>query len=473
MKLLPFPRPGGDKTLLIEGVEVALLRKGKGTSGAKVGAPVPATLEFYAQPLPEIRGTAQSPEKFATLEGTLELRGASRKPVFINGPDAEALPNRIQYVEALKPEVRPENRLRPRRISIQLKFDDGSFEGMLDTQQSNSHLVLPELPEGCLFVEVDTKILVNGAVEAEVEVSDRLDAVLFGPVGPLVPPTSVGFQLQDAAGRPPKVPIQFTISDPEATEHQGQTNAQGQGFVDGVTPGLSHLTLKDLAPADWGAEVKAGAAATDRTVGELEDVPAIALKEGFRSPLSIYDFEENADFRTTRPNLNQLAQDDQLKLPPKEAEPFPLQSGQLKQLTLASRPVERLTLRIKTDEQFRYELVIGSQRFVGDNQGGNTIDQEVPVGATQGTLQLMIGERAPFRQLNWDLQLAALEPAATDRGVQARLANLGFDPGGVDGNFGKNSKAALARFQRLNGFEPTGELDDASRAELEKQHDQA
>ena len=41
------------------------------------------------------------PEKFASIEGTLELRGPLRQPVFANGPDAEGLPNTFKVAVAV------------------------------------------------------------------------------------------------------------------------------------------------------------------------------------------------------------------------------------------------------------------------------------------------------------------------------------------------------------------------------------
>ncbi len=49
--------------------------------------------------------------------------------------------------------------------------------------------------------------------------------------------------------------------------------------------------------------------------------------------------------------------------------------------------------------------------------------------------------------------------------------NLGFDPKGVDGKAGKNTKAATTAFQTFAGIEPSGELDEATVTELEQRHD--
>src|SRR6186713_652396 len=162
MKLLPFPRPEPGTTHQVEGVRLALLRKGQGTTAAKPDEKVPATLEFFCLAMSSVDSTQGTPEKFATLQGTLELKGTDKQPLFANGPDAEGLPGTFQYVKPLKAEVRTQDRLRPRRISLRVEFDELSFVGMDDVNFSNRFIVLPELPQGTLFVEIDTKLVVAG-----------------------------------------------------------------------------------------------------------------------------------------------------------------------------------------------------------------------------------------------------------------------------------------------------------------------
>jgi hypothetical protein len=50
--------------------------------------------------------------------------------------------------------------------------------------------------------------------------------------------------------------------------------------------------------------------------------------------------------------------------------------------------------------------------------------------------------------------------------VQARLRALGFDAGPINGDFGSKTQAALAQFQLANGVAVSGQLDDATLAEL-------
>jgi hypothetical protein len=55
------------------------------------------------------------------------------------------------------------------------------------------------------------------------------------------------------------------------------------------------------------------------------------------------------------------------------------------------------------------------------------------------------------------------------RAAQLLLTYRGFNPGPVDGWFGKKTKGALAEFQQAKGLPATGELDDATFSALESE----
>lgn len=57
--------------------------------------------------------------------------------------------------------------------------------------------------------------------------------------------------------------------------------------------------------------------------------------------------------------------------------------------------------------------------------------------------------------------------------VQRRLALAGFDPRGLDGTFGQNTRSALAGFQEAWGYPATGYLEDAVYAELNERTEAA
>jgi N-acetylmuramoyl-L-alanine amidase len=343
---------------------------------------------------------------------------------------------------------------------------------MLDVKGANSHLILPEEPEGVLYLELDTHLTAAGQPESELGESDRLDVLLKGVLGNPVPPTSIGLKLFSEDGTTPS-DIRFELNDVDGNLHQGVVDERGEAFVDGLTPGRCTVVLKDLAPSEWGAEPKAGGTSAAYTSKGEEDLPLIAVKNGYQSWRTLFDAKENAALREARPSPDHLAKDDGIQLPPKESEPVPVETGQVHMFRVETRPVEMLRLRIDSDTSFVYELTVAGSTVEGEGEPGDIIEHQVPPDATDADLLIYDQGADPKSGDKYKLKLGALEPVSTDRGVQARLTNLGFDTQGVDGNIGDKTKDAIEQFQLANGLEATREADEPTRARIEEKHDRA
>jgi len=80
-----------------------------------------------------------------------------------------------------------------------------------------------------------------------------------------------------------------------------------------------------------------------------------------------------------------------------------------------------------------------------------------------------------FAKNQYDARLASafqkfstgLLPDLTVRGAQVYLLYLGFQPGPVDGMLGRMTRSALAQFQQADNLPATGELDEATVAQLQ------
>ena len=64
------------------------------------------------------------------------------------------------------------------------------------------------------------------------------------------------------------------------------------------------------------------------------------------------------------------------------------------------------------------------------------------------------------------LDLGYLDPADEITGVQARLNNLGFRSGEVNGVFGPSTEVALKDFHMKHGLSQSGKIDEATKNKL-------
>ena len=116
----------------------------------------------------------------------------------------------------------------------------------------------------------------------------------------------------------------------------------------------------------------------------------------------------------------------------------------------------------------RFELIVGGKTITGTLDATGTLEQAVPIRTTSATLKVWKAD-ATFEV--WELRIGYMDPISELTGIQARLANLGFFSGSVDGVLNDDTTAAIKAFQARVGVEPTGAVDDALRAKLASYYD--
>ncbi len=98
------------------------------------------------------------------------------------------------------------------------------------------------------------------------------------------------------------------------------------------------------------------------------------------------------------------------------------------------------------------------------------IEHDIPVNSEGGDLEV--------EGCHWPLRIGYLnpvdEPTGDTRvsGAQARLNNLGYGAGAVDGTMNDQTRDAVKAFQseKWPDRTPTGDLDDETCKELKKRH---
>ncbi|SEQ75916.1 peptidoglycan-binding protein [Thalassovita taeanensis] len=111
-------------------------------------------------------------------------------------------------------------------------------------------------------------------------------------------------------------------------------------------------------------------------------------------------------------------------------------------------------------------------RDIGSAEAIETYLTRYPSGRFAGEAQRMLAElrEAPLRRAEETEAALALSRDAR-REIQRNLSLLGFDPRGIDGVFGRGSRAAIAAFQRAGGEQETGFLTTDQIRRLQREAD--
>jgi N-acetylmuramoyl-L-alanine amidase len=211
--------------------------------------------------------------------------------------------------------------------------------------------------------------------------------------------------------------------------------------------------------------------AKTHVVVQGETLSAIARKYGVASWRAIYEHADNADFRAKRPNPNIIYPGDELFVPGAEEEE-PYRTGA--RYTFQAQ-TQRLQLRM---QDFGGDALAGKKyqlSFNGETREGTTaddgaIDEKITSSTTKAELLVFLDDEPDGAKLNWKLDIDHLDPIAELSGIQARLNNLCFDSGPVDGIMGPLTKSGVKAFQERYELVVDGIPDRNTKAKLEEIH---
>jgi len=211
-------------------------------------------------------------------------------------------------------------------------------------------------------------------------------------------------------------------------------------------------------------------------VRQGECLSSIARKYGFGHYQAIYDHPRNARLKQKRPNPNILYPGDEVFIPEKERKAQPCTTEQRHKFqVLKEQVLLRIVLQNDQGQAYankKYRLRVADTTFDGTTDSEGLVTQRVPSDGDDGELTLWLSEKqAESSVCTFALQIGHLDPVEEAHGVQARLNNLGFDCGEVDGIIGPRTEAAIRAFQKRNQMPMTGAADSATRKKLRQLHD--
>ncbi|APR80248.1 Hypothetical protein A7982_05595 [Minicystis rosea] len=192
---------------------------------------------------------------------------------------------------------------------------------------------------------------------------------------------------------------------------------------------------------------------------------------------ALWDHPKNADLKARRGDPFTLAPGDVVHIPDPEPARFTRATGATYRFRV-KRDAAKLSLQLLDHEgmprkDVPYEIEIEGQKIPGEHRtnGEGRLQHDIATTARRGRLRVLPAGRAAEE---YDLMVGALDPieevSGKLRGVQGRLASLGFYDGPLDDTMNDDTIYALQSFQASRGLLPTGELSDETRNELTMAH---
>lgn len=196
---------------------------------------------------------------------------------------------------------------------------------------------------------------------------------------------------------------------------------------------------------------------------------SIATDNGFYWE-TLWDHPRNAKLRQKREDPFQLVEGDQVFVPDIQERPLRGSTGNRHTVRIKGIPAS-VQVQVFGDghepmSDQPFVLEVGGKKIEGRTTGDGVVQAFVPHGEKTAKLTVGEGEHA----VKLDLAIGHLDPPGETKGVQGRLANLGFYSGEIDGKESDDLARAITAFQLHAGLEPTGALDEKTRAALEDQH---
>lgn len=212
----------------------------------------------------------------------------------------------------------------------------------------------------------------------------------------------------------------------------------------------------------------------DHIVRQGECLASLARRYGFADWRVIYDAPENAAFRQKRPDPNVILPGDTLFIPERRAKAVDSPDAQAHRFRSKGKTtLLRLKVRDEADQPLAgkpYRLRAGTAEIEGTTDGDGLVEQPIPADAESGELTVWLDGQDRREEASWPLDIGHLDPVEELAGAQARLNNLGFDAGPVDGVDGARTRAAVAEFQDRHGLTVDGICGPQTQAKLKSVH---
>jgi hypothetical protein len=196
----------------------------------------------------------------------------------------------------------------------------------------------------------------------------------------------------------------------------------------------------------------------------------IADKGGFPSIDPIWKHARNRELASSR-QPGMLDDGDRIFIPPVQTKTSNYSTGATHPVVVKSVPAYlRLCMKDGDGKPLAnqpYKLELSSATRQGNTDGNGILEEKIPLPAGNMVLH--------FAGRKITLAVSRLRPFTGERSgdvmaAQARLRNLGYQPGPLDGIAGKRTRASVIAFQTTEKLQVTGKLDAATIDKLKGEH---
>jgi Putative peptidoglycan binding domain/LysM domain len=215
----------------------------------------------------------------------------------------------------------------------------------------------------------------------------------------------------------------------------------------------------------------------NHTVVQGEHLSGIAKKYGFSSYKTIWDHGQNAELKKKRQNPNVIFPGDELFIPDKGEKEESRETEEKHRFELKT---EKLKLRLVLEDLYekpianaKCELRVENEEFKITTNGQGRIERDIK--ATDKKAFLIIKDpQTAINEIVIPIKIGDLDPETEESGQKARLNNLGYFAGPLEGKSEEENKAmflsAIEEFQCDHGLVVDGKCGPMTQAKLKQVH---
>lgn len=208
-----------------------------------------------------------------------------------------------------------------------------------------------------------------------------------------------------------------------------------------------------------------------------EHLSSIAKKYGFPSYKLIWDHPQNAALKKERQNPNVIFPGDKVFIPDARPKQLERTTGQSHRFVLKT---DKLTLRLVLEDLYKEpidnadcEITVEGQVFKLKTDAKGKVEQEIAPDAHAATLTIK-DPRTPNNGVAIPIRIGEMDPVDKESGQKARLTNLGYFAGPIEGQAAQENQAlfrsAIEEFQCEHGLSVDGMCGPATQAKLKQMH---